>query len=157
MRCALGPRATRALIAGQNRRVFDDAPVPDPTAPLSVIESTPFVEIPRADWAALAPLTGQRLTAADLESVRGLGDRLNVDEVDDIYRPLSRLLWLYAHGARELHSATNGFLQRRASTTPFVIGVAGSVAVGKSTVSRLLQFLLARWEETPNVALVTTD
>ncbi len=144
-------------VAGQNRAVFDDAPVPDPTAPMSVIESTPFVEIPRADWAALAPVTAQPLTPEDLESVRGLGDRLNLDEVDAIYRPLSRLLWLYAHGARDLHSATNGFLQRRASTTPFVIGVAGSVAVGKSTVSRLLQFLLARWEETPNVALITTD
>lgn len=83
--------------------------------------------------------------------------RLNLQEVEDVYLPLSRLLSIYASGARKLHRDTSSFLGERATTTPFVIGVAGSVAVGKSTVARLLQMLMARWEDTPRVELVTTD
>jgi type I pantothenate kinase len=121
------------------------------------VHTTPFVEISRDEWAELAPTTKSPLTEADIESLRGLGDRLNLQEVEDVYLPLSRLLSIYASGARKLHRDTSNFLGERATTTPFVIGVAGSVAVGKSTVARLLQMLMARWEDTPRVELVTTD
>ncbi|MDH6425261.1 type I pantothenate kinase [Aurantimicrobium minutum] len=121
------------------------------------VQTTPFVEISRDEWAELAPTTKSPLTEADIESLRGLGDRLNLQEVEDVYLPLSRLLSIYASGARKLHRDTSSFLGERATTTPFVIGVAGSVAVGKSTVARLLQMLMARWEDTPRVELVTTD
>lgn len=121
------------------------------------VHTTPFEEISRDEWAALAPTTASPLTEADIESLRGLGDRLNLQEVEDVYLPLSRLLSIYAAGARKLHRETSDFLGQRSTTTPFVIGVAGSVAVGKSTVARLLQMLMARWEDTPRVELVTTD
>ena len=120
--------------------------------------ATPFVEIDRADWAALAPTTELPLTATELVELRGLGDRLDMREVSEVYLPLSKLLNLYAVGARRLHHDTSRFLHRDdIQTTPFVIGVAGSVAVGKSTVARLLRELLSRWEDTPRVELVTTD
>jgi type I pantothenate kinase len=115
------------------------------------------VEIARADWAALASASETPLTADEIGHIRGLGDFLDIDEVRDVYLPLSRLLNLYVAETQKLHGATSSFLGERAKRTPFIIGVAGSVAVGKSTVSRLLRELLARWEGTPNVALITTD
>lgn len=118
---------------------------------------TPFVEIDRADWAALAPTTQLPLTPTEIVELRGLGDRLDLREVSDVYLPLSKLLSLYAVGARQLHRDTNRFLGRDGESTPFVIGVAGSVAVGKSTIARLLREMLSRWEDTPRVELVTTD
>ena len=120
-------------------------------------QPTPFVEIARADWAALASATEAPLTAEELEHIRGLGDFLDLDEVREVYLPLSRLLNLYVAENQKLHGITSNFLGERAKRTPFIIGVAGSVAVGKSTVSRVLRELLGRWEGTPNVALVTTD
>jgi type I pantothenate kinase len=120
--------------------------------------STPFVEIDRNDWAELAPTTRLPLSERELIQLRGLGDVLDVHEVSDVYLPLSRLLNLYVAGARELHRSTSAFLGDRSSpSTPFVIGIAGSVAVGKSTIARLLRELLARWEDTPRVELVPTD
>lgn len=118
---------------------------------------SPFVQISRADWAALASSTELPLTQEEIAQIRGLGDFLDIDEIRDVYLPLSRLLNLYVAETQRLHSVTSGFLGERAKRTPFVIGVAGSVAVGKSTVARVLRELLARWEGTPNVALVTTD
>ncbi|WP_022882654.1 type I pantothenate kinase [Gryllotalpicola ginsengisoli] len=118
---------------------------------------TPFVELSRADWAELAHSTPQPLTETEIVQLRGLGDVLDMREVSEVYLPLSRLLNLYAQGTQRLHRATSDFLGERAARTPFVIGVAGSVAVGKSTVSRLLRELLSRWENTPRVELVTTD
>lgn len=119
--------------------------------------TTPFVEIDRADWAALAPTTELPLTATEIVGLRGLGDRLDLREVTEVYLPLSKLISLYAVGARQLHRDTSRFLGRDSLATPFVIGVAGSVAVGKSTSARLLRELLSRWEDTPRVELVTTD
>jgi type I pantothenate kinase len=119
--------------------------------------TTPFVEIDRARWAELAPTTALPLTPTEIVGLRGLGDRLDLHEVTEVYLPLSRLLNLYAAGAKSLHRATSDFLGQKSSSTPFVIGVAGSVAVGKSTVARLLRELLARWDDTPRVELVTTD
>ncbi|WP_165068857.1 type I pantothenate kinase [Marisediminicola senii] len=119
--------------------------------------NTPFIEIDRADWAALAPTTQLPLTPNEIVELRGLGDVLDLREVSEVYLPLSRLLNLYAAGAKQLHRATSDFLGQRAESTPFVIGVAGSVAVGKSTIARLLRELLARWDDTPHVELITTD
>lgn len=119
--------------------------------------STPFVELSRSDWAALAPMTRLPLKETEIVQLRGLGEPLEMSEVTDVYLPVSRLLNLYAASAMKLHSATSDFLGERAKRTPFVIGVAGSVAVGKSTIARLLRELLARWEDTPRVELVTTD
>jgi len=119
--------------------------------------TTPFVEIDRSRWAELAPTMALPLTPAEIVGLRGLGDRLDLHEVTEVYLPLSKLLNLYAAGAKQLHRATSDFLGQKSSSTPFVIGVAGSVAVGKSTIARLLRELLARWEDTPRVELVTTD
>lgn len=119
--------------------------------------STPFVELSRADWAELAPSTATNLSDTVLERVRGLGDRLDEHEILDVYQPLSRLLSLYAEKTDTLHETTSTFLHTTAARTPFVIGVAGSVAVGKSTVSRVLRELLSGWPNTPHVELITTD
>jgi len=134
--------------------------MPEPSQPSGATSNgtgTPFVEIARADWAALAGSTESPLTPQEVVGLRGLGDVLNLEEVEQVYLPLSRLINLYAVGAKRLHQATSDFLGQRAPSTPFVIGVAGSVAVGKSTIARLLRELLGRWEHTPRVELVTTD
>ncbi len=127
------------------------------TEPHGVRETSPFDEIDRQRWAALAPTTDRPLTEAELVQLRGLGDSLDEREVAEVYVPLSRLLSLYAVGARSLHQATRSFLGEVSPPTPFVIGVAGSVAVGKSTIARLLRELLSRWPDTPRVERVTTD
>ena len=120
--------------------------------------ATPFVEIARQDWADLAPHTPHPLAEAEVAAIRGLGDSLDLVEIAQVYVPLSRLLNLYAANAKSLHRETSSFLQQQGRpVTPFVIGVAGSVAVGKSTIARLLRELLGRWDDTPRVELVTTD
>jgi type I pantothenate kinase len=118
---------------------------------------SPFVELDRQDWSALAPTVEAPLSQTEIIELRGLGDSLDLVEVAEVYLPLSRLLALYVEGAQRLHAATTGFLGSPTAGTPFVIGVAGSVAVGKSTISRLLRELLTRWEGTPRVELITTD
>jgi len=128
------------------------APIDNSDAALS-----PFVEIPRSDWADLAKVTETPLTETEIEKIRGLGDFLDMAEVSDIYLPLSQLLNIYVSETQDLHKVTGSFLSKTNKRTPFIIGVAGSVAVGKSTVSRLLKELLSRWPTTPKVALVTTD
>ncbi|GAA3763862.1 type I pantothenate kinase [Microbacterium kribbense] len=117
-----------------------------------------YREIPRAEWARLAADMAQPLTETEVVQIRGLGDRLDLAEVNDVYLPLSRLLSLYAAATKRLGADTAGFLHERDdTTTPFVIAVAGSVAVGKSTSARLLRELVSRWADTPRVELVTTD
>ncbi|MEN9971413.1 MAG: hypothetical protein RL146_714, partial [Actinomycetota bacterium] len=118
---------------------------------------SPFDEISRSQWSELAKTSTSPLTESEIEKIRGLGDFLDMAEVSDIYLPLSQLLNLYVTQAQDLHAASDSFLNRTNKRIPFIIGVAGSVAVGKSTVSRLLKELLSRWPSTPTVALVTTD
>jgi type I pantothenate kinase len=118
---------------------------------------SPYREISRADWARLSTGLDQPLSETEIVGIRGIGDRLNLDEVREVYMPLSRLLSLYASSIRRLGAATSQFLQEDDSTTPFIVGVAGSVAVGKSTIARLLRELMSRWPDTPRVELVTTD
>ncbi|NGO72818.1 type I pantothenate kinase [Streptomyces boncukensis] len=136
-------------------------PPPPRPAHNGPVSTKPYVDLSRADWSALRERTPLPLTAAEVEELRGLGDVIDLDEVRDIYLPLSRLLNLYVAATHGLRNALNTFLDRperpERSGTPFVIGIAGSVAVGKSTVARLLRALLARWPEHPRVELVTTD
>jgi type I pantothenate kinase len=117
-----------------------------------------YREIPRAEWARLAAGMAQPLTETEVVQIRGLGDRLDLVEVRDVYMPLSRLLSLYATATKRLGAETAEFLgEETDSTTPFVVGVAGSVAVGKSTIARLLRELMSRWSDTPRVEIITTD
>ncbi|NYE21289.1 type I pantothenate kinase [Microbacterium immunditiarum] len=116
-----------------------------------------YREIGRAEWARLAADMAQPLSETEVVQLRGLGDRLDLTEVREVYLPLSRLLSLYAENTKRLGVETSGFLREDDTTTPFVVGVAGSVAVGKSTIARLLRELMSRWKGTPRVELVTTD
>jgi type I pantothenate kinase len=125
--------------------------------PLPIRQPSPFVEFSRAAWKRRrdrAPLT---LSARDLERLRGVNEPISLREVAEIYLPLSRLLSLQAAAVKDLHAATGTFLGRTPPKVPYVIGIAGSVAVGKSTAARVLQALLARWPGHPRVDLVTTD
>ncbi|MWK35959.1 type I pantothenate kinase [Actinomadura sp. J1-007] len=115
------------------------------------------MELSRDAWRALRENTPLPLTSGELEALRGLRDPIDLTEVEEVYLPLSRLLNLFVQSDGGLRDTVSGFLGEPVQPTPFIIGVAGSVAVGKSTTSRLLRTLLARWPEHPSVELVTTD
>ena len=120
-------------------------------------ELSRYVEFTRAEWARLRASTPLPLSEAQLRPLVGLNEQVSIGEVSDIYLPLSRLLNLYVAATQKLHAATDTFLGTSGQKIPYVIGVAGSVAVGKSTTARILQALLSRWPSHPQVDLITTD
>ncbi len=125
--------------------------------PRPTVAFSPYATYSRDDWAALRADTPMLLTEADLENLSGLTERVSTKEVVEVYLPLSRLLNLYVELLQMLHGSTTAFLRNGDGKMPFIIGLAGSVAVGKSTTGRVLQALLARWPNHPRVELVPTD
>jgi type I pantothenate kinase len=123
----------------------------------SNLQFSPYRTFNREQWAKLRADTPMTLVERDLDQARGLIGELSLDEVEQIYLPLSRLVNLYVAASQELHLVTNRFLGRKDQRVPFIIGIAGSVAVGKSTSARVLRALLARWADHPKVDLITTD
>ena len=118
---------------------------------------SPYLLFTRDEWARLRADTELTLTIDDLRKLQSNHDPINIDEVIAIYLPLSRLLALYVAATQGLYKATHRFLGGTGGKVPYIIGVAGSVAVGKSTTARVLQAMLSRWPNTPKVQLVTTD
>ncbi|MCB1548185.1 MAG: type I pantothenate kinase, partial [Hyphomicrobiaceae bacterium] len=121
------------------------------------LEFSPYQVFTREEWARLRADTLMTLAAAELRQLSGVIEEPSVSEVEEIYLPMSRLLNLYAGASQQLHAVISDFLGKNSGKVPFIIGLAGSVAVGKSTVARVLRALLARWPNTPRVDLVTTD
>ena len=120
-------------------------------------EISPYRVFSREEWAARRENTPMTLTHGEIVHLQALNDKLSMKEVEEIYLPISRLLAFYVEAAQKLFGGLQEFLSVRAGKMPYIIGVAGSVAVGKSTTARVLQALLARWTNTPKVELVTTD
>ena len=118
---------------------------------------SPYLDFDRDTWRGLRNSMPQVLTEAEVKKLAGIGENINLEEVADVYLPLSRLIHMQVAARQALTQATEQFLGNPPSHVPFVIGVAGSVAVGKSTTARLLQVLLERWDTHPKVDLVTTD
>ncbi len=118
---------------------------------------SPYMQFSREQWRHYRADTLLLLTEAELDNLRGFNESISISEVEDIYLPLARLLNLYVTQTQNLHSTTNQFLHQNTHKMPYIIGVSGSVAVGKSTTSRILQTVLSRWPHHPKVALVSTD
>jgi type I pantothenate kinase len=128
-----------------------------PIEPREQTELSRYVEFTRAEWARLRASTPLPLSEPQLRPLAGINERVSIGEVTDVYLPLSRLLNLHVAATQKLHAATSTFLGKTAPHVPYVIGIAGSVAVGKSTTSRILQALLSHWPNHPQVDLITTD
>lgn len=116
-----------------------------------------YIGFSRGEWSRLRAATPLVLDEDDLADLRGINEKISLDEVADIYLPLSRLLNLYVAATQSLYKVTDTFLGSPASKVPYIIGIGGSVAVGKSTTARILQALLSRWPDHPRVGLITTD
>jgi type I pantothenate kinase len=124
---------------------------------IDAVDVERYLRFDRSNWAELRAQTPLTLHEKDLEALRGINDRIDVEEVVAIYLPLTRLLNLYVSATQNLHRVAATFLGTISPKMPYVIGIAGSVAVGKSTSARILQALLTRWPEHPRVELITTD
>ena len=124
---------------------------------LDEAEQIGYLNFSREEWSRLRAFTPLPLKESDLVTLRGINEQLSLDEVSDIYLPLSRLLNLYVSAGQAMNKATDTFLGHLPAKIPYVIGIAGSVAVGKSTIARVLQALLSRWPDHPKVDLITTD
>ncbi|KZX62368.1 type I pantothenate kinase [Vibrio sp. HI00D65] len=118
---------------------------------------SPFMSFDRTHWSELRNLVPMTLSESDLKELQGINEKLTMEEAVEIYLPLSRLLNLYVAARQNRNSVLHQFLDKKEKAPPFIIGIAGSVAVGKSTTARLLKALLSRWENHPKVELVTTD
>lgn len=118
---------------------------------------SPYLSFTRTEWRNLRNSTPLPLSQEELDKLRGINEQVSLEEVSEIYLPLSRLLDLYVTSSQETYHATKTFLGHPTKKVPYIIGIAGSVAVGKSTTARILQALLARWPNHPRVDLVTTD
>jgi type I pantothenate kinase len=121
------------------------------------LDLAPYIHFTRAEWAALRADEPMPLDADDVRRLRALNDPISLEEAEQTYLPLSRLISLYVEATQALHLASQKFLGGNGSKVPYIIGVAGSVAVGKSTTSRILRALLQRWPSSPKVDLITTD
>ena len=124
---------------------------------MSRADSSPYLDLHREDWRKRRAKMPQVLTEEELQKLSGIGENLDLQEVEDIYLPLSRLIHLQVRARQKLTNATETFIGGDPGHVPFIIGLAGSVAVGKSTTARVLQVLLQRWDSHPRVDLVTTD
>ena len=124
---------------------------------IDAVDVERYLRFDRSNWAELRAQTPLTLHEKDLEALRGINDRIDLEEVVAIYLPLTRLLNLYVSATQNLHRVAATFLGTISPKMPYVIGIAGSVAVGKSTSARILQALLTRWPEHPKVELITTD
>ena len=124
---------------------------------IDAVDVERYLRFDRSNWAELRAQTPLTLHEKDLEALRGINDRIDLEEVVAIYLPLTRLLNLYVSATQNLHRVAATFLGTISPKMPYVIGIAGSVAVGKSTSARILQALLTRWPEHPRVELITTD
>jgi type I pantothenate kinase len=134
-----------------------DDPLEGALAEHAAIRFSPYREFSRDEWAKLRADTPMTLVPRELEQLSGLIEELSIKEVEEIYLPMSRLLNLHVAAAQELHAVTNRFLGRKDGRVPYILGIGGSVAVGKSTTARVLRALLARWPDHPRVDLITTD
>ena len=121
------------------------------------LQFSPYRVFDREEWSRLRLDTPMTLLESELEQLSGIIEELSVAEVEEIYLPMSRLLNLYVAASQQLHAVTSKFLSRDDGKVPFILGVAGSVAVGKSTTARVLKALLARWPDHPRVEQITTD
>lgn len=119
--------------------------------------NSPYLHFCREKWAALRDSEPLTLTENELETLKGINDEISINEVRDIYLPLSRLLNYYVNASVNRQALLLEFLKHNKQKIPFIIGIAGSVSVGKSTIARVLQTLLSRWDEYTTVSLVTTD
>src|SRR5262249_31179174 len=156
------PRSRRRLVQGKPLSQAHSVETPmlaDNMSACNADRTSPnfYLDFTHDAWGRLRADTPMTLSEADLAQLRGLNERVSLDEVVEIYLPLSRLLNLYVAATEALSRVTATFLGSDVAKVPYVIGMAGSVAVGKSTTARILQALLSRWPHHPKVDLVTTD
>ncbi|WP_181350350.1 type I pantothenate kinase [Thalassobacillus sp. CUG 92003] len=117
----------------------------------------PYINFNKSEWSQLKFNVPMTLSEKQIERLKGINENLTIEEVADVYLPLSRLLNLYTSATQQLHNVTDTFMGKSTRKVPFIIGIAGSVAVGKSTISRILQALLSQWLNHPRVEILTTD